>query len=263
MFRFRNVDVSRLGPFDSDQLLCIPDGLTLVAGRNGTGKTTIAEALRREYYGAKRTTSESRDQEVPSWLIFFNDSVQMPYAGAHCAPLASLMSCRREFFTRRRDIESDLTKNIRLLLRDKIEGRVSKFSTRVTSPEQMLVTLIDDGAVVVATESGEQIIDCFQAIGEKLALYLSINATVRNLLCLDIPFVVDSQLCQLDKALLSVCYHFVAEVSKQSIVLESNFVVDALGVEPRIRIAQDPITGISTIEKVAPQAQEYCGSTCI
>jgi len=263
MFRFRNVDVSRLGTFDSGQLLCIPDGLTLVAGRNGTGKTTIAEALRREYYDAKRTTSESRDQEVPSWLIFFNDSVQMPYGAVHWAPLASLMSCRREFFTRRRDIESDLTKNIRLLLRDKIESRVSKFSTRVTSPEQMLVTLTDDGALVVVTESGEQIIDYFQAMGERLALYLSINAAVRNLLCLDVPFVVDSQLGQFDKAVLSACYQFIAEVRKQSIVLESNFVVEALGVEPRIRIAQDPITGISTIEKVAPLAQEYCEVTCI
>lgn len=251
MLRFRNVDVSNAGPFASEQSLYFSEGLTLVAGGNGTGKTTIAKTLRREYESTNRLTPEREIAEIPSWLIFFDDDVRTPYGGAPWAPLALLMSSHREFFTRRSDFDSDLTMNVRKLLGTKLETRYSKFSTRVTSPDQLHVTLNDDGAVVLTVNDGEHVIDCFQAMGERLALFLSINAAVRKLLFFDVPFVVDSQLGFLDQSLLRSCYQFIPGVGKQTIVLESSLIVEMLGLRPHFQIVYDPRLERSTIEEIA------------
>jgi hypothetical protein len=255
MFRFRNVDVSNVGPFDSKQLIYFTDGLTLVAGENGTGKTTIVKTLRREHEGSG-FTKRQKTNEASSCIVFFDDNVQAPCGGTPWTPLISLMSTHQEFITRRREFENDLTKNVQQLLRAKIESRSSKFLTRVSFTEQLQVRVVDDGTVAISTNDGEDIIDCFQAMGERLVLYLSINAAVRKLLSLDLPFVVDSQLGYLDRSLLYPCYQFIVGVSQQTIVFENGLVVEMLGLKPHFQIVYDRMKGKSIIEKIT--GRERC-----
>ena len=45
MYRFRELDISGVGPFGEGNVLHFSDGLTLICGGNGLGKTTIARVL--------------------------------------------------------------------------------------------------------------------------------------------------------------------------------------------------------------------------
>ncbi|MBM3204328.1 hypothetical protein FJZ55_10555, partial [Candidatus Woesearchaeota archaeon] len=237
------IDVSGEGPFDSGQSLSFSDGLTLIAGGNGTGKTTIANALRRKFE-CSDNSSDIRD--IPDWLIFLDDYVDTPCGGEPWKQLALLISSHQSLIAPK-SFEYDLTSNIREILRVKIESGFNKFSTRVTSVEQLRVTIAKDGAAFV-TANGVDITHSFHANNERLVLYLSINASVRKMLRLDVPFVVDSQLDRLDQSLLHSCYKFISEISKQTIILESNYVIEKLGEKPQHLIKYDPHTRLSTIE---------------
>ena len=48
MYRFRNIDLSDVGPFDSGQAICFSDGFTLVEAANGMGRGTIVKNLYQE-----------------------------------------------------------------------------------------------------------------------------------------------------------------------------------------------------------------------
>ncbi|WP_427500882.1 AAA family ATPase [Methylomonas sp. MED-D] len=247
MLRFGKIDVSGEGPFDSGQSLSFSDGLTLIAGGNGTGKTTIANALRRKFE-CSDNSSDIRD--IADWLIFLDDYVDTPCGGAPWRQLALLISSHHQSLIAPKSFEDDLTSNIREMLRVKVGSGFNKFSTRVTSVEQLRATIANDGAAFVTAVNGEDISASFQAMGERLVLYLSINASVRKLLRLDVPFVVDSQLGCLDQSLLHSCYKFISEISKQTIILESNYVVERLGEKPQLLISYHPHTNCSTIETV-------------
>lgn len=237
--RFRNVDVSNVGRFDSEQSLFFPDGLTLVQeGYGGRGAAPILEALHREYERASGLGFQEGMGKFPSRLIFFEDFTTYELnVVAPWGPLAALMQTDGELFSRRSDFESELEKNLRQLLTPKIFGLSSKFS----------VTLNEGGAVLVTGSGGKSLSVCFESSEEKVALYLAINAAVRKVLSLDVPFVVDSQLRYLDHWRLNTGYQFIAEMSKQVIIF-GNF-REELGLRPNFRIVDDLVRK-STIEKI-------------
>ncbi|MFZ4858182.1 MAG: AAA family ATPase [Desulfuromonadaceae bacterium] len=251
MYRFRYLDVSNSGPFDREQSLYFSGGSSLINADNGSGKTTIVNTLRREFGRATISELGRENIEILNNFIFFDGEVRTPYGGAPWDQLVSLMSFCWEFSTNLRNFESDLTKNIRQLLAAKIESQSSKFSVRVTAPEQLHASVSYDGVINVTANGEENINDCFQAMGERLVLYLSINDAVRKQLSLDVPFVVDSQLYGLDQWLFQPCFQFIKGVSEQVIVLENSPIVNALSIKANYRLNYHQMTGKSTIEKCA------------
>lgn len=241
MLRFRHIDFSNLHPFDSEQSLQFLDGLTIIVGKNGAGKTTIVDALRREYEDTNNITQGGGLAGIPSWLIFFDRHLEdLPRPGLPWAPLVLLMASHLEILIRRNDFDSNLTKNIRELLGQKIESQSSKFLTVASSPGQLNAALNDNGAIIITSSDGECINDCFEATSERLALFLSINAAVRKLLSLDVPFVVDAQFRICDTDLLESCYQFIPGFSKQTIILEHDSFLERLGIKSNFQIIFNP-----------------------
>jgi len=251
MFRFADIDVSSVGSFGSGPLPQLPSERNLIAGE-GSGLSAICKALHRQW----DAVPASQKRGIPRWMVFWEDAVNiedylgLPGGGESWEPLSRLMSSWPVFRSRRRWFERDLERHLHRLLRVKIDDNPSKFSGRVSSAANLRVTVNDCGAVKVRDIDGSDLDDCFQAHGERLAMYLAVNAAARNLLALDLPSVVNGQLGFLDRTLLHTCYSCLELLSRQTIVLESNAVFEALGVTPHWQVVHDPVRAVATIDRV-------------
>ncbi len=237
---FRHIDFSSSGPFDKEQSICFPYGCTVIGGGNGTGKTTIFNTLRREL----------NNKVAPDWLVFFGEDARMslPYGGEPWAPLAHILSCHQELFTHQNAFEDVLTKNIRQILEAKIEiEKGSKFSSVVTSSEQLSAKLTIHGAVVISNNEGKNINRSFQATGERIALLLAITSALRKQFSIDLPYVIDGLCGQLDESLGPSCYEFIRRMREQVILLESDNTLEKLGIKPDFQIVMHPITHRSSL----------------
>lgn len=244
--RFQRVDVSNFGPFDREQSLSLLEGLTLVAAGNGLGKTTVVKRLRYEYENTPLANPPAQYSATLGWLIFLDEDMPMPYGGRPWTPLATLISTYREFATKRSDFQDEVIRNIQQLLRAKAENLSSAF---LATLDKLGLDVGEDGLLDFCVNDGEQTNHWFQASGERLVLYLSINSAVRKILSLDAPFVVDAQFGLLDGDLRRPCFQFAKLMSKQVLVLENDPVLKALDLKPSHRIAINQRTGKSIIRK--------------
>ena len=94
MYRFRKLDISGAGPFGEGSVLRFRDGLTLICGGNGLGKTTIARALRGDNPDARLEHSGYLDPSIPDWLIYFEETLRLPGGGDRYTALMDLLATR-------------------------------------------------------------------------------------------------------------------------------------------------------------------------
>jgi len=253
VYRFRKIDVSGVGSFDSDQSLYFSDGLTVVEATNRFGNiTTIVETLRQNYEGANQTNSIAENTEIYSWLVFYDDKIRRgPNGGYAWEPLASLISSSQTFFDRHNEFDDYVTKYIRQILDEKIQGK-SKFLGLIESSEQLSASVKREGVIVIkSNKDGYDISHCFQSIGESLVLYVSVNLAVRKLFLLDIPFVVASRFETQEQSVRSAIFQCINDVCGQIIVLAPDNDLQKLGLNAEFRIITHPVTGKSIIEKCA------------
>lgn len=240
MIRFRSIDISNCGPFGAEQTVCFPDGLTLLLGPNATGKTTIVDALYRDFNRLKHARSIEYDVEIPRWLVFFDDNIPRLEAGLPWKPLAFLMSANAKLFIRNEKFGSMVLDYIRMLFGEYIGSRFIEAKVSVGC----------DGAIRISDSNGDNLSHYFQTLGASRLLFLAINAATRKLLHLDLPFVDDSQLAILDQPKLHHAYVLIGMMSQQIIILESCAVMESIGEEPHLKIVYDADAAKSTIARM-------------
>jgi hypothetical protein len=229
MYRFRKLDVSGLGPFGEGNVLRFRDGLTLICGGNGLGKTTIARALRGNSPDARLEHVGCLDPCVPDWLIYFEEAL-LPGGGDRYTALTDLLTTGVFSSVDWRLFEEAITLGLREMLEVKVLG-TSKFSGVISSSQQIELKIEEDGCLSITDSiTGQDLNWGFRAQGERMVLYLAINRAIRSQVSteLDVPFVVDANLSVLDMDLLSKVIEFIESMAGQIILLERCFDPDRL-----------------------------------
>ena len=222
MYRFRKLDISGVGPFGEGNVLHFSDGLTLICGGNGLGKTTIARALRGDNPDARLEHSGYLDPSIPDWLIYFEEALRLPGGGDRYTALMDLLATRMFSKLDWRQLEDAITLGIREMLEVKVLG-LSKFSGVISSSQQIKLKIEEDGYLnIIDGITGQDLNWGFRAEGERFVLYLAINRALRLQVSseVDLPFVVDANLSVLDTGLLSEVQRFIENMGAQVILLE-------------------------------------------
>ena len=178
-YRFNNTDVSNLGPFDSEQSINFKNPFTLVVGPNGAGKTTIKKKLESNF---PEDLIHPTGLYNLSFLIFFTEKNTSP-AG------------------------SKLTKFLLTYGIDKInfDLQVNKLLQDFYSNQRCYSRLIDKNYPA--------------ATGEVIMMNIVINFTIRKILCLDYPIVLDEITSLLDTEYLELLVSFLKKNCSQVIFL--------------------------------------------
>ena len=234
MYRFGNIDVSNAEPFDSDQSLDFPDGLTMIGRGTASGKETVIEMLRREFQGAANGASVA-EIRVPTWLVFLDIQTLCHCQGGASGAVAALISSSQALLARRHEFEGHVTRNVMTMLGSSY-GRLRANVSR------------EGGLQITDERSGRNIDAYFHSMSKQIILFLAINKALRILFPLDLPLVIDSLLDNLDMVLLSPCFQFICSMNGQRIVIATDDVMEKLDTTPDYRIAEHPASGKSIIQ---------------
>lgn len=245
MYRFREVDVSGIGPFGKCNPIHFGDGVTLICAENGLGKTTISRALRRVFSDVSITCDGRLNPLIPNWLIYFDDELHdLPMGGRPWEPFADFVATGVLPNLDWHQLADDITLGVSVMLSNKIESRYTKFSGAISSSQSLTVAIQKNGQIdVVDEESGGDVNWGFLAAGEKFVLFLAVNSAIRKQggSEFDVPIVVDSWLVMLDEMLLEAVSNFIENMSSQVIFLQNGSLNDRLRRSPNyeLRCAHD------------------------
>lgn len=126
-----------MGHFDADQTITLPDGLTLILAENGFGKDAIVKLLRVEY--SRLNDSNAEYQRFLRKLIFYDQSISLPYSGMPWEPLVNMLSSYSECLANLDELQGYVTENIRTMLR----GKERRQSVSMPANTQVIASVRD------------------------------------------------------------------------------------------------------------------------
>lgn len=218
--KFQSIDLSQIGPFAANQSVSFEPDLTLIEGGNGCGKTTIAEALRREFIANFHWNSV--DIRLAESLVFIGSGI-----GASPS-LKRLVDCllakvRAEELTA---LAKSISNNLINLVPDKrqsVSGR----------PYIAELSVVDGLRIVDESRS-----DCRWrfAASENFALALATNLAAREILKLEVPIVADAPFDAVGQPQLFRCAEAILSMSVQRVVICHEYFFQQMGLLPHYRL---------------------------
>jgi len=189
--------------------------LTLLLGEFGHPELT--EQFHNEFDEICREHDDPESIGLLSSLTFHDKPRQLPHGGMPWDFLSGMLALPH-MSGRHDELESSITRYLRVALAEKIAAEVTKFSTLLASPGQLDLSISDDGAINLS--NGEKDISYnFQAMGESTVLYFATMVALREILDVHLPLVISIDL-HLDHLLQRPCLELIRKNSEQVIILE-------------------------------------------
>lgn len=238
----KTIDLSSQGPFGGNQQLHLKNGVTLISGCNGRGKTTIALAVLEDY----ESWPSSRDEPMPvnirrSLILHDQKTVQKVCTYPSNRLVMELMDLPM-LANRKGHFEKCTASNIGRMLMHKAKTPGSKFWGMANDLNNLKMTICD-GDTLRLYLYGTSISHLFLAQAEMVVVSLALIAAVRRLVSLEAPLIVDSTLGYLDATLAQPCFAFLHGIGQQVIILDNEPGLERLNVVPDYRLVIDPFTG--------------------
>lgn len=205
-----------------------------------SGRSEIVEQLRSEFEETCLGGFESEVKKLLTALTFHDDIHNLPCVGMYWEFLASILNLP-QFAGRRGEFEEMLSKYLRKIMSQKIAYPRTKFTSQLSSPDQLSLNVSDDGAITLS--NGKKDISYnFQAGGEQQALYFSTIAALRTMLAVDLPVVVNFH-GGIESLLLRSRLRLICEMSEQVIILRIEPFDKDVEFTPTHRTFCDPTLG--------------------
>ena len=213
---FESIDVSALGPFTEEQVLLFHDGLNLIKGPHGSGKTTIFQELQDQYRGLYQR--HDVPAELAAKLVFIGEGYAHDVRrGESIVAAGSSLSdapCIRLF-------SQLISHHINQLIAPKITWGRSKFGEAKSCGYPFYASIVKSGGIEVLNTAHRAVDDLFLAMGETFLLSLACNFALRDVLGFHDPLVVDGAFGFLDESVFAGCYEGLARTKTQCIYLLS------------------------------------------
>ena len=231
---FSAVDLSLVGPFGKNQMLYLGEGVNLILGSNGSGKTTIAKELLRSY----RATFSRRDLplELAIALVFIGDDychnlkrAELIVAATTSLPDTSNLHVFAQI----------VSYYVNRMIAKKVLRGGSKFDQLEDFSFPFEATISNNNTIRIASASGADMGSYFSASGDSLLLSLACNFALRDLLQFPDPLVVDDGFSLLDESLLSSIYRIILKLKNQRVLLCSPVECERIGIEPHHSLDRD------------------------
>lgn len=237
--RFNTVELSQLGPFAANQSIIFEHELTLIEGGNGCGKTTIAEALRREFHANYRL--DSVDLQLAECLVFIGAGIGS-YPG-----LGRFIDCLLA------NVRSDELTALAGSITKKLSAFVSDKRPSVLGNRYIVELSFADGLRIVDENRADY--GWRFAASENFALALAINLAAREMLKLEVPIVADAPFEMVGQPQFSLCFEAILSMSVQRIVLCQEYVMRRMGVLPDYRLQpESPDNGLVHVIRAKSRA---------
>lgn len=227
-YRFLELDLSAVYPFGKDCVLNFMDGVNIVGVTSSHNKSIVMAALQGRVAEAQLKVTDSLDDFLPSWLIYFDEDTC--FARRLEEQLATFLTSAIGLTLDRQRLEKDITLALRQLLATKVIS-LSKFSNTIQSSQDIDFKLTSDADFQFTdNRSSRDLNSYFQAHGERVVLYLAVISAIHIQLRerMSVPFVAGHILGLLDSGLREAVSQFVGQISEQVIIFEDRDVIEQL-----------------------------------
>jgi len=216
-YRYREIDVSGIGPFVDDSKLIFSDGITVVKGGNGLGMTTLCRALVDEYSNYMNSVDGKTKPFFPEWVYFYDG-----WGGVTPLLREGVWWNFRDLFAKTSQINLD---------RRKLVSAISNYASllmytnrnnynEISLNEQLIITVDEDYRLSVRSAAGKSLNYNWNA-GEEQVLHLSLLRAVRDQLSLTMqpPLICDDPFGMLDESRINKVLPFILSVQTQIILV--------------------------------------------
>ncbi len=242
---FESIDVSALGPFADEQVLLFHDGVNLIKGPPGSGKTTIFQELQNQYRGLYQR--HDVPFELAAKLVFVDEGYtdyqyrESMFAGGYSLDDAP---CIRLF-------SQLISHHINQLIAPKALVGRNKFGGANSCGYPFHVSIKESGGIRVFNTAQRPVDDLFFAMSETFLLSLACNFALRDVLGFHDPLVVDWGSGVVDKAIFAGCYNVLVRTESQCICLLSESFAERVPRSPDYVLTEvegDRVRAIATSE---------------
>ena len=218
MHAFNPLDMSHQGPFGHGQIFRPRmQGLTMVSGPAASGKTTIVQKLR-ETLAAAWPLDAPLPLNVALSLGFLDRPEELPSGGAPWPLLRELLEAGVADAAFLRRLAPLVERHLQHMMSSKVPSIPTKFNGAIGSSRELRIKIGADTSLNILDTNGRSLRGLFVAYSETVVLYLAGNRALRELLALDLPFVVGSEIDWVDHLLLPACLDACRNMASQVIV---------------------------------------------
>ena len=212
-------EANNIGILKGNTIIEWEEGLTIVVGGNGTGKTTIFHALQ------EANKSSSIKLKLDGFSFFMPKELEfLSFISEDSLMFTQLLKNNyltiKSFNLPEEEISLILSKSIGSVLKNKLDG-FSKFGYKKwgENPFQLILSGWKSWKII-DSETKEDISDLFIAVGEQLCLGLVFVSTLRNYLSnYRLPLIIDCLGGRLDSYLRIIVTNYILSLKNVPILL--------------------------------------------
>lgn len=181
--RFHQVDLHGEPPFAPGQSITVGEGMTVIAGHNGSGKTTFVRRLKVLTRDAGWGRETGMDLNTLEWLVFMEEGTAVE-PGEPWLPLKQWLHTHQADAALRGRLGDQATRLWHIM--------ISPFDSRAPHLE---LRINEDGSIDVMDTSGQALVNrSYNGASDCKELALAVILSVRKIWRLDLPLVGDGLL---------------------------------------------------------------------